>query len=148
MAKTKGDLVLKALRKAGLYSNATLTDADPQAIEDAINDLEDMMAAWQAKGIELGYQFADTENGIMPLPDDDSGIPAWANDGVALIEKDQVTWQQLVFINLRANSGLLFGFTGQLQIETITHRHNHKSRTVHTAPRHATITIRRAMPAL
>lgn len=68
MAKTKGDLVLKALRKAGLYSNATLTDADPQAIEDAINDLEDMMAAWQAKGIELGYQFADTENGIMPLP--------------------------------------------------------------------------------
>lgn len=53
MAKTKGDLVLKALRKAGLYSNATLTDADPQAIEDAINDLEDMMAAWQAKGIEL-----------------------------------------------------------------------------------------------
>ena len=46
MAKTKGDLVLKALRKAGLYSNATLTDADPQAIEDAINDLEDMMAAW------------------------------------------------------------------------------------------------------
>ena len=74
MAKTKGDLVLKALRKAGLYSNATLTDADPQAIEDAINDLEDMMAAWQAKGIELGYQFADTENGIMPLPDDDSGI--------------------------------------------------------------------------
>lgn len=28
MAKTKGDLVLKALRKAGLYSNATLTDAD------------------------------------------------------------------------------------------------------------------------
>ena len=47
MAKTKGDLVLKALRKAGLYSNATLTDADPQAIEDAINDLEDMMAAWR-----------------------------------------------------------------------------------------------------
>ena len=63
-------------------------------------------------------------------------------------EKDQVTWQQLVFINLRANRGLLFGLTGQLQIETIAHRHNHKSRTVHTAPRHATITIRRAMPAL
>lgn len=54
MAKTKGDLVLKALRKAGLYSNATLTDADPQAIEDAINDLEDMMAAWQAKVSSLG----------------------------------------------------------------------------------------------
>lgn len=96
MAKTKGDLVLKALRKAGLYSNATLTDADPQAIEDAINDLEDMMAAWQAKGIELGYQFADTENGIMPLPDDDSGIPAWANDGVALKLAVQVCMDNVI----------------------------------------------------
>ena len=96
MAKTKGDLVLKALRKAGLYSNATLTDADPQAIEDAINDLEDMMAAWQAKGIELGYQFADTENGIMPLPDDDSGIPAWANDGVALKLSVQVCMDNVI----------------------------------------------------
>ncbi|HBN6520113.1 TPA: head DNA stabilization protein [Escherichia coli] len=94
--KTKGDLVLKALRKAGLYSNATLTDADPQAIEDAINDLEDMMAAWQAKGIELGYQFADTENGIMPLPDDDSGIPAWANDGVALKLAVQVCMDNVI----------------------------------------------------
>ena len=56
MAKTKGDLVLKALRKAGLYSNATLTDADPQAIEDAINDLEDMMAAWQANPALHRYQ--------------------------------------------------------------------------------------------
>lgn len=96
MAKTKGDLVLKALRKAGLYSSATLTDADPQAIEDAINDLEDMMAAWQAKGIELGYQFADTENGIMPLPDDDSGIPAWANDGVALKLAVQVCMDNVI----------------------------------------------------
>ena len=84
MAKTKGDLVLKALRKAGLYSNATLTDADPQAVEDAVNDLEDMMAAWQAKGIELGYLFADSANDVMPLPGDDSGIPAWAYDGVSL----------------------------------------------------------------
>ncbi|EIH1067221.1 head DNA stabilization protein [Escherichia coli] len=84
MAKTKGDLVLKALRKAGLYSKATLTDAEPQSIEDAINDLEDMMAAWQVKGIEIGYQFADSANGVMPHPDDDSGIPAWANDGVSL----------------------------------------------------------------
>ena len=84
MAKTKGDLVLKALRKAGLYSNATLTDADPQAIEDAVNDLEDMMAQWQAKGIDLGYLFADAANDVQPLPDDDSGIPSWAYDGVSL----------------------------------------------------------------
>lgn len=84
MAKTKGDLVLKALRKAGIYSNATLTDAEPQAIEDSVNDLEDMMAAWQVKGIEIGYLFTDTSNGETPMPGDDSGIPPWAYDGVSL----------------------------------------------------------------
>ncbi|PHM51533.1 packaged DNA stabilization gp4 family protein [Xenorhabdus sp. KK7.4] len=84
MAKTKGDLVLKALRKAGLYSDATLMDAEPQSVEDSIGDLEDMMAQWQVKGIELGYRFADSVNGVQPMPDDDSGIPAWANDGVSL----------------------------------------------------------------
>ncbi|WP_440866614.1 packaged DNA stabilization gp4 family protein [Symbiopectobacterium purcellii] len=84
MARTKGDLVLKALRKAGLYSNATLTDAEPQAVEDSIQDLEDMMAQWLAVGIDLGYLFADVENGEFPLPDDESGIPAWAYDGVSL----------------------------------------------------------------
>ncbi len=51
----------------------------------------------------------------------------------ARFEKDQVTRQQLVFINLRADRGLFFGFSGSWQIETIAHRHNHKSRTVHRA---------------
>ncbi|CNL09681.1 packaged DNA stabilization gp4 family protein [Yersinia aldovae] len=79
MARTKGDLALKALRKSGLYSDATLTDADPQAISDSLYDLEDMMARWKVEGIDLGYLFSDT-----PSTDDDSGIPAWANDGVSL----------------------------------------------------------------
>ncbi|EJC8216217.1 packaged DNA stabilization gp4 family protein [Citrobacter freundii] len=96
MAKTKGDLVLKALRKAGLYSNSTLTDADPQAVEDAINDLEDMMAAWQVKGIELGYLFSDSANDVMPLPDDDSGIPSWAYDGVSLKLAVQVCMDNVI----------------------------------------------------
>lgn len=96
MAKTKGDLVLKALRKAGLYSNSTLTDSDPQAVEDAINDLEDMMASWQVKGIELGYLFADSANDVMPLPDDDSGIPAWAYDGVSLKLAVQVCMDNVI----------------------------------------------------
>lgn len=79
MARTKGDLALKALRKSGLYSDATLIDADPQAISDSLYDLEDMMARWKIEGIDLGYLFSDT-----PSTDDDSGIPAWANDGVSL----------------------------------------------------------------
>lgn len=79
VTKTKGDLALKALRKAGLYSDATLTDVDPPALADSIQDLEDMMARWQVEGIELSYQFADEPN-----PGDESGIPAWANDAVSL----------------------------------------------------------------
>lgn len=82
MAKTKGDLVLKALRKAGLYSETTVTLAEPQDISNALIDLEDMMAAWQANGIELGYNFApDNEK---PTPHDESGLPAWAYEGVSL----------------------------------------------------------------
>lgn len=84
MARTKGDLVLKALRKAGLYSDATLTDADPQAIADSVRDLEDMMSAWLIDGKDLGYLFADDANDIQPLPGDDSGLPSWAYDGVSL----------------------------------------------------------------
>lgn len=84
MAKTKGDLVLKALRKAGLYSDATLTDAEPQSVQDNLHDLEDMMAQWKVKGIDLDYQFVDSDNDEHPMPDDDSGIPAWANDAVSL----------------------------------------------------------------
>lgn len=41
---TKGDLVLAALRKLGVASNATLTDVEPQSMEDGVNDLEMMMA--------------------------------------------------------------------------------------------------------
>ncbi len=35
---TKGDLVLAALRKLGVASNATLTDVEPQSMEDGVND--------------------------------------------------------------------------------------------------------------
>lgn len=84
MPKTKGELVLKALRKAGLYSEATFTDAVPQEVEDSLHDLEDMMAQWKVKGIDLGYLFADSEAGKHPLSDDDSGLPSWANDAVSL----------------------------------------------------------------
>lgn len=58
---TKGDLVLAALRKIGIASNATLTDVEPQSVEDGVNDLEMMMAEWRedpAAGIDIGYQFA------------------------------------------------------------------------------------------
>ncbi|MDU1356775.1 MAG: packaged DNA stabilization gp4 family protein, partial [Citrobacter freundii] len=36
---TKGDLVRAALRKLAIASNATLTDVEPQSMQDAVDDL-------------------------------------------------------------------------------------------------------------
>lgn len=51
--KTKGDLVRAALRKLGVASDATLTDVEPQSMQDAIDDLEAMMAEWYQDGKAL-----------------------------------------------------------------------------------------------
>lgn len=73
MTLTKGEIVLFALRKFAVASNATLTDVEPQSVEDGVVDLEDMMAEWLINPGEIGYIFsADDED---PLPDDDSGLP-------------------------------------------------------------------------
>ncbi|CAI1024097.1 packaged DNA stabilization gp4 family protein [Serratia ficaria] len=72
---TKGDLVLAALRKIGIASNATLTDVEPQSVEDGVNDLEMMMAEWRedpAVGIDIGYQFA--AEGEPAMDGDDHGL--------------------------------------------------------------------------
>ncbi|WP_338511327.1 packaged DNA stabilization gp4 family protein [Erwinia aphidicola] len=59
---TKGDLITAALRKLGVASNATLTDIEPQSMEDGVNDLELMMAEWaggvESPGISVGYLFS------------------------------------------------------------------------------------------
>ncbi|WP_313109081.1 packaged DNA stabilization gp4 family protein [Atlantibacter sp.] len=72
---TKGDLVLAALRKLGVASNATLTDVEPQSLEDGVNDLEMMMAEWSGlagSGIDVGYIFADVDT--APDAGDDHGL--------------------------------------------------------------------------
>lgn len=68
---TKGDIVRAALRKLGVASDATLTDVEPQSMQDAIEDLEAMMAEWyqNGKGIITGYEFSDADN---PPSDGDS----------------------------------------------------------------------------
>jgi hypothetical protein len=72
---TKGDLVNAALRKLGIASNATLTDVEPQSVEDAVNDLEMMMAEWlggEAIGIDVGYLFAEVD--VAPDTGDPHGL--------------------------------------------------------------------------
>lgn len=75
--QTKGDLVRAALRKLGVASNATLTDVEPQSIEDGVNDLETMMAEWDnnGTGIITGYLFSAPD--ITPGEGDDSGLNKW-----------------------------------------------------------------------
>lgn len=79
MSKTKGDIALLALRRAGIASSATLTQPDPASVGDALEDLELMMAQWMADGIDIGYLPTDP-----PQPDDESGLELWAVEPVAL----------------------------------------------------------------
>lgn len=60
---TKGDIVRAALRKLGVASDATLTDVEPQSMQDAVEDLELMMAEWyqDGKGILTDYIFSDLD---------------------------------------------------------------------------------------
>ncbi|MCK1966868.1 packaged DNA stabilization gp4 family protein [Franconibacter sp. IITDAS19] len=71
--KTKGDLVNTALRKLGVASDATLTDVEPQSVEDAVLDLEMMMSEWyqDGAGIDAGYSFATDE---PPMDGDEHGM--------------------------------------------------------------------------
>lgn len=79
---TKGDLVRAALRKLAIASNATLTDVEPQSMQDAVDDLETMMAEWyqDGKGIITGYEFADMDN--LPAEGDDHGLRSSAVSAV------------------------------------------------------------------
>lgn len=79
MSKTKGDIVLLALRRAGIASSATLTQPEPQSVADALDDLEYLMAQYKADGIDISYLPTAT-----PSPDDDSGLELWAVEPVAL----------------------------------------------------------------
>ena len=79
MSKTKGDIALLAMRRAGIASSSTLTQPEPASVGDALEDLEMMMAQWLADGIDIGYLPTDP-----PQPDDESGLELWAVEPVSL----------------------------------------------------------------
>ncbi|MCX8958319.1 recombinase RmuC [Erwinia psidii] len=83
---TKGEIVLAALRKASLASNATLTDVDPQSLEDGLEDLDLMMFEWlmddDRRGIDVGYAFSDS--GVSPLPEDAHNLPDFCLNAVLI----------------------------------------------------------------
>ena len=82
LISTKGDLVRAALRKLGVASDATLSDVEPQSMQDAVDDLEVMMAEWYqgGKGIITGYRFSDEF--YPPAEGDDHGLRSSAISAV------------------------------------------------------------------
>lgn len=80
MATNKDQIINQALRKAGLASSASLFGPEPEGQEDALVDLENMMAEWEIDGVQLGYIYA--VDGADPDPSVDSGLPNWAISAV------------------------------------------------------------------
>ena len=65
---TKGDLVLAALRKLGVASNATLTDVEPQSMEDGVNDLLLMLMSLRILAMSTAYQITLSMPSFSTLP--------------------------------------------------------------------------------
>lgn len=85
--QTKADLVRAALRKAAIASDTTLTDIDPQAMQDGLTDLELMIAEWAGPDgiIITGYNYtigAETPGDVDP--EQPHGLADWMINGVVL----------------------------------------------------------------
>ncbi|MFA6093973.1 MAG: packaged DNA stabilization gp4 family protein [Elusimicrobiota bacterium] len=78
MGWSKQDLIKRAFGKIGLAPS--VFDLSAEQLQDALQDLDAMMAAWNARGIRLGYPLPSTAGGSLPA--DDSGLPDAANEAV------------------------------------------------------------------
>lgn len=72
---TKEAIVLRALRRSGIASSAMLLAPEPESIQDALIDLEDMMAEWERDGVACSYRYTGQ---AFPQPSEESGVPDWA----------------------------------------------------------------------
>lgn len=85
---TKADLVMAALRKAALASETTLTDIEPQQMEDGLQDLELMIAEWSGPSgiINTGYITAiyNVDGNREIIPESPHGVYDYALNGVIL----------------------------------------------------------------
>lgn len=71
MAFTKRDVVLRAFRAIGLA--AYTFDLRPEELQDALAELEQMIALWASRGIVLSYNMGESPDADL---DDDSGLSA------------------------------------------------------------------------
>lgn len=83
---TKADLVTAALRKAAIASEATLTEIEPQSLQDGLMDLELMLYEWAGEDldkpiVDAGFKFGvDGDLGEQ----ENHGIYPYAINGVIL----------------------------------------------------------------
>lgn len=102
---SKGDIVNMALRKATIASVTMAFQPDPASVQEALEDLESMVALWQKDNLDIGY-LVDASG--QPNPADDSGVDLAYKLAVAL----QLSRQILIDnnrpvppeLNLQANS--------------------------------------------
>jgi hypothetical protein len=78
MSWTKRQLIESAFIEAGLAAFAF--DLTPAQLLAACRQLDNLMTAWDADGIKLGYAF--TLNPDNSEPDTPSNVPPFANDAV------------------------------------------------------------------
>jgi hypothetical protein len=77
---SKRQLVQKAFQKVGL--GVDLFNVAPEDITSALDEMDSMMAEWDAKGVRLGYALpANPDDSDV---DQDSGLPDYANSAVYL----------------------------------------------------------------
>jgi hypothetical protein len=80
MGWTKRQFVTQAFEEIGLA--AYVFDLTPEQLQSALNRLDSMMAAWNAKGIRLGYPISSSpQNADL---DEQTGVPDSANEAVYL----------------------------------------------------------------
>ncbi len=83
MSKTKGEIILLALRKAGIASSSSLIEPTAAMLDDYLDDLDNMMATWDGvEGIRIGYMFSDPQYGANTS--DETGLPDWSVQAVSM----------------------------------------------------------------
>jgi hypothetical protein len=80
MGWTKRQFVTQAFEEVGLA--AYVFDLTPEQLQSALRRLDSMMAAWNAKGIRLGYPIpTNPQNSDL---DEETNVPDSANEAVYL----------------------------------------------------------------
>ena len=78
MSITKARLADRIHKALGI--NSRFTEADPSQVVDTLNSVNDWMNSNGGLGIRLGW--VETPEDEDPNPNEESGIPAWAVQGV------------------------------------------------------------------